>query len=453
MDTLSNQLSSWSLPKKLSFRFAFIYFLLFITLLDWYGLRITAIIFYEFYFDMLLDTVIPWVGVHVFHIDYPITSPTFGNHSDSTFIYIQYFVTIMVAFVGALLWSLFDRKRLHYDKLYYGLTVLIRYYLAANLFAFALEKFFKTQFGDLTFYQLTQPVGDMTPMSLAWAFFGHSYPYNIFMGVAESAALLLLFRRTTPFGALLTTAAMANVVAVNISYDVHAKVFASMMLVMALFLLLPYLQRILKFFFTGKAVALPIQQGLVFQKRWKSRALLILKILIIAFELVPHLFWYARASERRLAKESAPFRGVYEVTDFVMNQDTLAIDDPIRWDEVVLEDWWTSIRYKGDSIAFADLSLDKKEMLLYGDITELSKKEKLIKQELGDEVALDSVLIARKIKIPINFETQDSIHLTFKGQLGTDSIYVSTKRKPLEINNFRLNRSKINIITEVPYIY
>lgn len=452
-ETSSLENNSWSFPKKLSFRFAFIYFFLFITLLDWYGLRITAIIFIEFYFDMLLDTVIPWVGVNVFHIDYPITSPTFGNHSDSTFIYIQYFVTIVVALVGAIIWSLFDGKRLNYDKLYYWLTVLIRYYLAANLFSFALEKFFKTQFGDLTFYQLTQPVGDMTPMSLAWAFFGHSYPYNIFMGVAESAALLLLFRRTTPFGALLTAAAMANVVAVNISYDIHAKVFASMMLVMALFLLLPYIQRIFKFFFTGVAVALPIQQGLVFQKPWKNRALLTLKILIIAFELVPRFLWYAEAPVRRLAKESAPLRGIYEVTDFVVNQDTLSLDDPIRWDEVILEGWWTSVRYKSDSIAFADLSLDKKEILLYGDRTVLSMNQKLIMQELGNEVAMDSVLIARKLKIPFHFETQDSIHITFKGQLGQDSIFVYTKKKPLEINNFRLNRSKINVITEVPYIY
>lgn len=453
MDTLSNQIPNWSLPKKLSFRFAFIYFILFITLLDWYGLRITAIIFLEFYFDMLLDAVIPWVGVNVFHIDYPITSPTFGNHSDSTFIYIQYFVTIVVAFVGALLWSLFDGKRFHYDKLYYWLTVLIRYYLAANLFSFALEKFFKTQFGDLTFYQLTQPVGDMTPMTLAYTFFGHSYPYNIFMGLAESAALLLLFRRTTPFGALLTAAAMANVVAVNISYDIHAKVFASMMLVMALFLLLPHIQRIFKFFFTGEAVSLPIQQAPVFQKRWKNKAVLILKILVIVFQFVPSLLWYAGAPERRAAKESAPFRGVYEVTEFVVNKDTLHLDDPIRWDEIVLEDWWTSVRYKGDSIAFADLSLDKKEILLYGDRTVLSMNQKLIMQEFGNEVAMDSVLIARNLKIPFQFDTKDSIHFIFKGQLGTDSIFVSAKRKPLEIKDFRLNRSKINVITEVPYVY
>ncbi|HMO33033.1 MAG TPA: hypothetical protein PKE63_01000 [Lacibacter sp.] len=445
--------SEWSLVKKLGFRFAFIYFMLFICLLDWYGLNLTAIFFELLYFDKLLDAIIPWVGIHLFQIDYPITSPTFGNHSDSTFIYIQYFVTLVVAFVGAIVWSLFDRKRLNYNQLHYGLTVLVRYYLAANLFAFALEKFFKTQFGDLNFYQLTQPLGDMTPMSFAYAFFGYSYPYNIFMGVAESAALLLLFRRTMPFGALLTAAAMANVVAVNISYDVHAKVYASMMLVMALFLLLPYIQRIFKFFFTGEAVALPIQQGLVFQKPWKNRAILISKILIIAFQFIPSLIWYAGAPERKRAKLATPLRGVYEVTAFVVNSDTLSTEHPQRWDEVILEGWLTSVRYKGDSIAFADLSMDKKEILLYGDRTELAMKKKTILQELGDEVNMDSVLIARNIKVPFYFTTSDSVHLHFRGQLGDDSVFVTAQRRPLEIKDFRLMKSKINVITEVPHIY
>lgn len=453
MENLSHAASNWNLPKKISFRFAFIYFFLFITFLDWYGLRITAIIFDILYLDKLLETVIPWVGEHIFQIDYPITSPTLGNHSDSTFIYIQYFVTIAVSFLGALIWSLFDKRRSNYEKLYYWLTVLIRYYLAAILFAFALEKFFKTQFGDLNFYQLTQPVGDLTPMSLAWVFFGYSYSYNLFMGVAESAGLLLLFRRTTPFGAMLTVAAMANVVAVNISYDVHAKVFASMLLVMALFLLLPYIHRIFKFFFTGEAVSLPIQQAPVFEMRWKNSVILTLKILILILQFAPSLFWYAGALEQRKAKLATPLRGVYEVTEFVVNNDTLATDNPSRWEEVVLEGWWTSVRYRADSIAFADLAMDSKEILLYGDRTELSRKEKTIRKELGDQVSMDSVLLARKIKIPFLFETLDSIHITFKGQLGNDSVLVSTKRKPLEINNFRLMRSKINVITEVPFIY
>ncbi len=144
----------------------------------------------------------------------------------------------VVAVLGAIIWSVLDRKRTNYQTLYYWLTVIVRYYLAFTLFIFALEKFFKMQFPDLGFYTLTEPLGDMSPMSLAWAFFGYSYGYNVFMGIAESAALLLLFRRTTTFGAILTLATLANVMAVNYNYDVHAKMYPTALFLMAFFLLL-----------------------------------------------------------------------------------------------------------------------------------------------------------------------------------------------------------------------
>lgn len=45
MEKVNTVQVNWNLPKKISFRFAFIYFVLFIFLLDWYGLNLTAIIF------------------------------------------------------------------------------------------------------------------------------------------------------------------------------------------------------------------------------------------------------------------------------------------------------------------------------------------------------------------------------------------------------------------------
>ncbi|HMP30564.1 MAG TPA: hypothetical protein PKD85_13245 [Saprospiraceae bacterium] len=52
-----SQTLGWNLFKKMSFRFAFIYFMLFICLLDWYGLNLTSIIFVELYIDILLTIV------------------------------------------------------------------------------------------------------------------------------------------------------------------------------------------------------------------------------------------------------------------------------------------------------------------------------------------------------------------------------------------------------------
>jgi hypothetical protein len=453
MQTTTPNASSWSLTQKMAFRFAFIYFILFMVLLDFYNTPFTWAIFYFGRLEDFLDVIIPRMGKSIFNIQYPITSPTIGDHSDSTYIYILYSFMISVGTMGAIVWGILDRKRPNYDQLYYWLTVIVRHFVAFLLFAFALEKFFKTQFPDLSYYQLTQTVGDMTPMAFAYTFFGYSFGYNVFMGLAEAAALLLLFRRTTPFGALLTVGAMANVVAVNINYDIHAKMYASMILVMALFLLLPNISRIARFFFTGQAVALPMMQRPVFAKRWKNMALSIIKWLVIIFLLLTTLEWYLGVPERKHNKLATQIRGVYDVTTFVINSDTLPQGDPQRWEQVVLDGGWTAIRLQGDSTAFADYKAEHSAIWIYGDATELAFDKKKIVNELGKGVSMDSVLLARNLKLPFQFETIDSIHIRFKGILNGDSIFVESTRRPIDIQNFRLMRTGINTITEVPRIY
>ncbi len=50
---------------------------------------------------------------------------------------------------------------------------------------------------------------------------GYSTPYNVFTGLVETVpAMLLFFRRTATLGALLLVAVLANVVMLNLCYDV-----------------------------------------------------------------------------------------------------------------------------------------------------------------------------------------------------------------------------------------
>src|SRR5215831_3592078 len=279
MENLSTQISSWNVYKKIAFRFFFIFFILFIVLLDWSVNIIVAYIYYYGHLSNILDIIIPWIGKYLFHIPYIIISPYDGQHNDRTYIYLLYFTMAVVAVLGTIVWTALDRKRTNYETLYYWLTTIVRYYIAFALFIFALEKFFKTQFPDLGFYTLTEPVGDMSPMSLAWAFFGYSYGYNVFRGIAESAALLLLFRRTMTFGAILTLTTLANVMAVNYNYDVHAKMYPTALFVMTLFLLLHDAHRLIKIFFTGQAIPIPVIKAPVFKKRWKNISKTVFKFL------------------------------------------------------------------------------------------------------------------------------------------------------------------------------
>jgi len=453
MEQNPKSMIEWQLPKKLALRFGFIFTILFIFLLDWYSNAFSLGVFFLGKLNKILDPVIFWIGDKLFGINYPILTPTPGNHSDSTYIYTLYFTMIALSIVGALIWSLIDRKPKNLDVQHYWLNVIIRYFLAINLFAFALEKFFKVQFPDLSFYQLSEPLGDMSPMSLAWAFLGYSYGYNLFMGLAECAALLLLFRRTTNFGALLTVFAMANVAAINISYDIHAKVYASMMMLMALFLLLPNIKSLYRFFFFEEAVSLKIQKAPVFKKRWIRVSALVFKWIVIIVHVGYLLNLYWGVYTRRQDQTPADLYGIYDVESFVINYDTLSVDNSSRWKQFVFERGTNAVRMNRDSVLFALTDFEKKRVFVYEDKVRLMLQVQEIYREQESFDKIDSFLIEKQAGIVLYYDLLDSVRVDFKGTYNNDSLLISAKRVPIEIKDFRLMKSKINLITEEPYLY
>jgi len=458
MENLSAQTLPWNALKKIAFRFIFIFFILFIVLLDWSVNTILSYIYYNGYLSEFLDLIILWTGKRLFHIPYTIIAPYDGQHNDRTYVYLLYFIITVVAVLGAIIWTVLDRKRKNYQTIYYWLTAIIRYYLAFTLFLFALEKFFKMQFPDLGFYTLTESLGDMSPMNLAWAFFGYSYGYNVFIGIAECAALFLLFRRTMTFGSILTLVTLGNVMAVNYNYDVHAKLYPTALFMMAFFLLLRDANRLVRFFFTGQAVSLPVIKAPVFKKRWMNISKTVLKLLVIGYYIifpVMDYFGYKKSSEQR-GKAKSEISGVYDVVSFVVNKDTLSNENPLRWNQLVIGDKMIeAVRLRGDSIAFVYVSVDKKEIIVSGDQADLQAKMQEIYNEQGIDIypKMDSILIARQIESSLRFDFPDSTTLKLKGMIKNDSVFVTARRKPIDIKNFRLMKRRFHWITEASYIY
>ena len=134
-------------------------------------------------------------------------------------------------------------------------TPAVRFVLAALLLWYGWGKILPGQFGlGVDAIYLPRPVAGLTPMNLLWAFMGASRPYAIFAGLVEFAGgLLLLTRRTAMAGALLSTAALANVLMLDLAYDVNVKATAGVMLTMALFLLAPHATRLGQMFLLNKA--------------------------------------------------------------------------------------------------------------------------------------------------------------------------------------------------------
>lgn len=460
MEKLSTPSSPWKTYQKIGFGFSLIFFVLYIILLDWSA---NPIFSYLYYYGPLaggLDAIISWMGKHLFQIPYVIVSPHDAEHNDRTYVYLLYFTITLFALIGSMIWTLLDRKRQNYELLFYGLTVIIRYYLAFTMFLFALYKFFKLQFPDLDLYTLTEPVGDMSPMHLAWAFLGYSYGYNVFMGLAECAGLLLLFRRTTSLGALLVMAALANVMAINFSFDVHAKMYPTALFVMAAFLLLRDAKRILQFFLTGKAVALPAIKAPEFPEAWMRYVKMGLKIAVIGFFLISHVrdnIAY-RAEVDESLEEMSELSGIYELESFLVNGDSLSDKNHLQWKQIIIGDrMLDAVRLEGDSIALASVDVTGKELWISGNQTELYRNMQSIYNEFGlsDNTyeKMDSILVARQFVNSFSFELSDSGILMLSGISQKDSIEINARRIPLEIENFRLMRRGFHWINEASYFY
>lgn len=186
------------------------------------------------------DFLIKWTGEHVLHLSEPITVLPNGS-GDTTWNYVQELLFVVFAAVGTGLWYVLQGTRPLSEKVRYALTTYLRYYLAAILLLYGFSKIFLVQFNTPDAVRLAQEVGDMSPMGLAWTFIGFSPGYSIFSGAAEVlAGLLIFFRPTLVLGALVSVGVMANVVALNMFYDIPVKLYSSNLLAMSLFLLAPY---------------------------------------------------------------------------------------------------------------------------------------------------------------------------------------------------------------------
>jgi hypothetical protein len=114
---------------------------------------------------------------------------------------------------------------------------------------------------------------------------GLSPGYMMFTGTIELiGGLLLFFPRTAVAGYLLVIAVLSNVVALNWFYNVPVKMFSTLLLLYALFLLAPYFNSLFQFFFKNNAVPYA-QRRFVFQTKWKkymvSAVLLLVPLLTI----------------------------------------------------------------------------------------------------------------------------------------------------------------------------
>jgi uncharacterized membrane protein YphA (DoxX/SURF4 family) len=155
------------------------------------------------------------------------------------------------ASVGALASALYGRLETHTDRMVRVRALawsFVRFFVAFELIRYGVAKLVGMQFYP-RYYRLDMRAADLSPMALAWTFFGRSFGYQAVSGALEvAAALLLCFRRTTTLGACVLLPVMTNIVLVNLFFDVPVKLFSSVYLVMSLYVLSPDARRLWTFF-------------------------------------------------------------------------------------------------------------------------------------------------------------------------------------------------------------
>jgi hypothetical protein len=403
--------SAWSPGTRALFRFGFVYLVLYnlpfpLDLIPWAGEIIT-----QPYAD-LWNRLVPWFGKHLLGLNITVRP---NGSGDTTYNYVQLLIYVILAAAAALVWTLLDRKRTEYGRLYEGLRIYVRLSLAVAMLAYGAYKIIPSQFGAPFPSQLLEPIGEASPMGLLWTFMGASSAYTMFTGAAEFlGGLLLVFRRTTVLGALVCIGVMSNVVLLNYSYDIPVKLFSSHLLAMAVFLLLPDLRRLLHLFVLNR----PVEPAVIHPL---GRKMLVAQALIVVVCGGYPLYrsWEGSKQFGNLAPKP-PLYGIWAVDE--LEADGAArpplLSDAKRWRRVVFDyPGYAVVQLMDGTRAYYGLTLGKRKLALESWDKESEKKRiHLAYQEIQPGVlTMEGALDGHASRLKLRRESESSYRLVSRG--------------------------------------
>jgi hypothetical protein len=350
----------WSQPARIAFRFCFAYLLLYnlpfpIYFLPWKGEWLAEKYAWPW------EQLVPWVGDTFFGVD-AHGHPT--GSGDTWNAYVSSFCMLVMSAIATVVWSVLDRKREGYPRLLDGLRSYVRLVLGMTLISYGLAKVFWTQFPFPDGERLARTYGESSPMGILWSFMGYSYGYNLFTGGVEClGGLLLWWRRTTLLGALVSAAAMLQVFILNVCYDVPVKLYSFHLLLMAVWIALPDLRRLVDFFILHRTVE-PRPPRALFTRRWLERARRPVKAILLAwitYKLVDGEIDSYNKWGRGMARH--PMQEIYKVDRQIVAgvEKPPLTTDATRWKRFTI--WWyqrAMITFMDDHQARYEWAIDEK---------------------------------------------------------------------------------------------
>ncbi len=412
----------WPFWQKLLFRFGCIYLLLYMSPWTWLG-DLPLLNLIAEYYGIAENWLVTQANASLFHVK-DVLVPLNGS-GDTSYGYAQLCFFLLTACVGALLWSIFD-KRKNYDTAYYWLLVALRYYVAMVALRYGIIKLFGQQMIFPSISALATPLGDLLPMRFSWYFIGYSTPYQFFSGAVEVVAgLLLLFRRTSTLGAFVAASVFLNVMMMNLCYDIPVKLFSIHLFLFSNLLLIGDVKRLLAFFVFNKPT-MPATRR-VLPKKWMRTTQIALKVAFVVLFLALPLFGFFKDT-MGANTSSAPKRlttGFFTVDNF----QGPAIDS-LRWKDVVFEET------NSGSVQTADTLFRQRYRRGYFSYTLDSLSHTMAFKKFANDT------------IPIftmAYTVPDTNHIVLRGKVRNDSVVVALTRQK---RHFQLTERQFHWLSE-----
>ena len=354
----------------------------------------------------LWGSFVPWIGKQAFQLEIVVQETGSG---DTAYDYMAILCSLVLAAVAGLAWTFLDRKRSNDARIAEWLRVYVRFALATVMIVYGAHKVFSAQFGTPGLNRLLKTFGEASPMGLLWTFMGFSRVYTLFAGLAEMVGgILLISRRTTLLGALVSIGVLVNVVLLNLCYDVPVKQFSMHLLAMAVLLTLPDLRRLASFFLFNRKVT-PAEIRPLFRRAWLNRAALVLRTVFIAGFSIYMLYQsYKIDVEISSSASKRPFYGIWEVEEYVVDGQVRPplITDASRWRWLVFEDpeFLSVHTMRPERPQFYALQLNpNQKRLVLTDVKDPKSRSVLSYQRLGPELltfagAIDGQKITARLR-------------------------------------------------------
>lgn len=405
---------NWSSKSKLFFRFIFSYFMLYIVLM---------------FTSSLFETPFKWIGKNILNFTYDYDVSGFGS-GDHTYAYVTLFVNLALAILITVVWSILHKNRPAYNKIFYWFLVVLRLFLIGAMLLYGFVKVFQIQFQQPSFVKLLQPLGEFSPMGLAWTYMGYSKGFGMFAGIMEIlGGVLLIWRRTATLGAFIVIGVMTQVAMMNMMFDIPVKLFSIHLILIAIIIFMTDAKRFTSVFIKNKPTEAYTYYHPVASKSYHKTLNILKRILLPIILIAGCLLSYLGQLNISDENHRPALYGIWQAKTFVRNSDTIPplITDDSRWNYLLIE--------RKNNAVIKSMKNTLADYIFTTDTTE--NKVTIYKYD------------TTKDSLNFTYKLENSNYLRLFGKLNNDSLSITFIKKDLK--DFPLKSRGFHWINERPF--